>query len=388
MRQDRQGVRTAQDLERKYKLAEMRKMFELSDNTIVTINKIIENFVNTIVGTLDNFEGVEDGQIATYFYDGTPTLETLPTSAWEDEFENHVNDMYYDREQGKAYTFTMSEGVFSWVEVTDEDKIKVLAMANATRDAEDHKRRIFLEQPLPPYDNGDLWLKDGVIYACQISKPITEVYEKYDFILYAQYSGDTLALKVGTELEVLRGTVLKIIEDTDFLKVELKDLDANTTSNIELLMKSLSTLITDEQGQSMMTQTSDGWQFSMKSYIEKMNSNSDSIEEVKSDVEGTKADVENVASQVKSLEEKTTYINMGTRAGQPCIELGAVDSDFKIIITNTEILFVVGSNVPAYFTNEALCISKAIVENEMQIGSMAWVKRPNKHISFLPKGVI
>ena len=388
MRQDRQGVRTAQELERKYNLAGMQKAFELSETGITRIDQILQDYVNTIVGTLETFEGLEDGQIGTYFYKGVPSLETEPTISWTDIFENHINDYYYDRDNGKAYTFTQSEGVFSWVEVKDEDKIKVLALANATVDAKDNKRRIFLEQPIPPYDNGDLWLKDGVIYCCQISKPSTEAFETHDFIVSSQYAGDTLAIKIGKELEVLHGTVLKVIEDADQFKAEINNLDTEQTSSIELIKNALSTLITDENGQSMMKQTTDGWVFEMKNILETLSTTSEKVSDIEGDVSSNTSDVANIEKMVKTLEEKTTYVNVGQRDGQPCIELGAKDSDFKVIITNTEILFMEGSSVPASMSNETMHIEKASIKQEIQIGTMAWVKRANGHISFMPKGVI
>lgn len=379
-RQDRQGVRTAQQLERKYRLAEMQKAFEQTENGLTQINKILQDFVNIVVGTLDNFEGLSDGHITTYFSSGVPSLDT----EWEDNKETHINDLYYDKETGKAYTFTLSGGVFSWEEVTDENKIKVLALANATTDAKDGFRRIFVKEPIPPYDNGDLWLKDGVIYICQIAKPSTEVFESHDFIVSSQYAGDTLAIKIGAELEVLKGTVLKVIEDADFLRVEVNDLDNETQSSIELIKNALSTLITDENGQSMMKQTSDGWVFEMKSIIETLQSNSDKVSELETSLSETKTDAENTDVIVKQLVDKTTYISIGeTTDGEACIILGSDDSDFKLVITQTQILFMEGAETPAYMTNKTMVITKAYIKDQLQIGTMAWVKRANGHISFM-----
>lgn len=384
-RQDRQGVRTAQDLERKYKLAEMQKAFEQTEGSLTRINQILQDFVNTVVGTLTNFEGLNDGHITTYFGSGVPSMETEPTISWTESLENYVNDLYYDKEEGKAYTFLeTSENGYEWVEVTDENKIKVLAMANATTDATDGFRRIFVEEPKPPYDNGDLWLKDGVIYICQISKPSTEAFDSHDFIISSQYSGDTLAVQIGKELEVLRGTVLKIKEDADFLRVELTDLDSETTSSIELIKTALSTLITDEHGQSMMKQTSDGWVFEMKGIIETIQSNSDKVEEVGEGLADAQANAENTNEVVTQLVEKTSYIEMGqTDEGEACIILGSQESDFKLVITQTKILFMEGTETPAYMTNKTMVITKATINEYMQIGTMALVKRANGHISFM-----
>ena len=388
MRQELNMVRTAQDLERKYNLAGMHEAFKLKDNTLTRVEQILQDFVNTIVGTLETFEGLEDGQIGTYFYKGVPSLETEPTTSWTDIYANHINDLYYDKDTGKAYTFTSSDGVFSWVEIEDADKVKVMALANATVDTKDSYRRLFLEQPVPPYDNGDLWLKDGVIYCCQISKPITEVYEVHDFIVSSQYAGDTLAIKNGKELEVLKGTVLKVIEDAEQFRVDLTDLDNDTTSSIELIKNALSTLITDENGQSMMKQTTDGWVFEMKNILETLTTTSEKVADLETDVTNNTSDVGDVEKVVKRLEEKTTNISLGQRDGKPSIILSAEGSNFKVEITNTAILFMEGASVPAHISNETLHIEKASIDQEIEIGSMAWVKRANGHISFMPKGVM
>lgn len=386
-RQDRQGVRTAQDLERKYKLAEIRKAFEQSEQNLTKVNKIMQDFVNAIIGSLDNLNGLSDGHITTYFYEGVPTLETVPTTAWQNGYEEHINDHYYNKDSGKAYIFVVNDEVYSWEEVIDESKIKALAMANATIDTKDGLRRLFLEEPIPPYDNGDLWVKDGIIYACQISKPETEVFENHDFILSSEYDGDALAIKVGKELEVLKGTVLKIVEDASQLKVEVADLDTDTTSSIELLKSQLATLIVDENGQSMMTQTSDGLKFEMKSILETMNTTSSKVSDLEGNSAITQEEVERIDNVVKKLEEKTSYVEITERDGQPCIELGASDSEFKVVITNTAILFLEGTLTPAHINNETMHIKNASIENELSIGKLAWVKRGNGHVSLMAKGV-
>ena len=51
----------------------------------------------------------------------------------------------------------------------------------------DGKRRIFVIQPTPPYDNGDLWIKDNEIYICQISKKEGQPYQEQDFINNLKY---------------------------------------------------------------------------------------------------------------------------------------------------------------------------------------------------------
>ena len=69
--------------------------------------------------------------------------------------------------------------------------------------------------------------------------------------------------------------------------------------------------------------------------------------------------------------------------GDPCIELGKSDNDFKVRITNTSIDFMEGSSRIAYLSNRSLYIEKAIIKDELQIGEgsgYVWKKRSNGHM--------
>lgn len=387
IKQDGARVRTAHDLEQKYNLAGMKRAFELRETAITKIDQILHDFVNTIIGKLENFDGLEDGHLIVYFYEGEPSLEKLPTTEWAN-WDLQINDLYYDRETGYAYIFKKVEGEYIWEQTTDKDIIKVLALANATTDAKDNKRRLFVKQPTPPYDNGDLWINDDIIMVCQIAKPEDGVYEEYDFIKSSDYTGDTLAIKIGNELVVLKGTVLKIIEDNDYLRVEVANLDSKTQSAIEVLTNQISTLVVDKDGNSMMTQTGDGWVFEMESIVEKVDNTSNQVNDLEGKVNENGEKVDSLGNSIAEVEEKTAYMKVMTKDGKPWFELGVEDSEFKVILTNTDLLFAEGNKYPAYMNNETMYIDKAMIQNEIQIGSMTWIKRPNRHVSFLPKGVI
>jgi hypothetical protein len=82
------------------------------------------------------------------------------------------------------------------------------------------------------------------------------------------------------------------------------------------------------------------------------------------------------------------YVKIGTYKDEqgteePCIELGEKDSDFKLIITNTRILFMDGNDAPAYITNNALRIKKAVVEDELYFGQFAWRERENGNMGII-----
>jgi hypothetical protein len=81
------------------------------------------------------------------------------------------------------------------------------------------------------------------------------------------------------------------------------------------------------------------------------------------------------------------YVKIGTYENEPCILLGESDSDFKLVITNTRILFMEGTDVPAYINNKSLHISKAVIEEELQQGGFVWKVRQNGNMGLVWKGV-
>lgn len=223
MKQDRNGVRTAQDLERKYNMATMQKAVRQSEEGINKTNATMEKFVNEVTNKLDAAQKMLDGKVDIWFYSGVPTLTNAPANEWPvEEYKLHMDDLYYDTSKGQAYRFTPLNNTYMWDLIQDQDTVRALALANSAKDTADSKRRVFVVEPSPPYDNGDLWLKDQEIYVCQISKPAGETYADKDFIVATKYTDDTVATQVGDNLEVVRGTVTTIKESMDAFKIDIE----------------------------------------------------------------------------------------------------------------------------------------------------------------------
>lgn len=88
--------------------------------------------------------------------------------------------------------------------------------------------------------------------------------------------------------------------------------------------------------------------------------------------------IDSVEKNINYLAEKTEYISVGTDDdGNPYIELGKKDSDFKLRITNEKLELYDGSSTPAYISNQKLMIKKAEVIDELRFGNFVWAKRPN-----------
>ena len=155
-------------------------------------------------------------------------------------------------------------------------------------------------------------------------------------------------------------------------------------STIKQLSDSIAMLVTDSNGSSMMTQTSNGWTFNISSITDSLNNAVNNLDNLIGSVNQANSTLNNLKQLTDDLSAKTAYINMTTdETGAPCIELGKVGNDFKVRITNTSVDFIEGSSKIAYVSNQALFIEKAIIKNELQIGEskgFIWKTRSNGNL--------
>ena len=172
---------------------------------------------------------------------------------------------------------------------------------------------------------------------------------------------------------------------------ESADLAQSTANNAESLIKqlsdSISMLITDGNGTSLMTQTENGWTFSTSEIQAAVDATSEGLDALTNELGSTSGAVSVLQQAVKDLGVLSEYIKIGTYEGEPCIELGESDSEFKLRITNTRIMFMEGSGIPAYFTNQSMHIKKAVIEEELQQGGFVWKVRSNGNMGLVWKGV-
>ena len=161
---------------------------------------------------------------------------------------------------------------------------------------------------------------------------------------------------------------------------------SNAETLIAQLKDSISMLVTDGNGTSLMTQTEDGWTFSTADIQDKVNTVSENLEALTTEVGDTNQTIDILQQAVEDLGVIAEYVKITTYEDEPCIELGEGDSEFKLRITNTRMMFTEGSNVLAYFNNQSLHIKKAVVEEELQQGGFVWKARSNGNVGVVWKG--
>lgn len=155
----------------------------------------VNNFIsNTYTTDINNLQSQIDGQIETFFYDYEPTLQNIPASGWttNEERKKHEGDLFYWKSKGYAYRFMQDGATWKWQLVQDTDITLALAAAEKAQDTADHKRRVFVVQPEPPYDIGDLWTQgsNGDLMRCRVARA-SGSYDSSDWEKASKYTDDS-----------------------------------------------------------------------------------------------------------------------------------------------------------------------------------------------------
>lgn len=155
----------------------------------------VNNFIsNTYTTDINNLQSQIDGQIETFFYDYEPTLQNIPASGWttNEERKKHEGDLFYWKSKGYAYRFMQDGATWKWQLVQDTDITLALAAAEKAQDTADHKRRVFVVQPEPSYDIGDLWAQgsNGDLMRCKVARA-SGSYDSSDWGKASKYTDDS-----------------------------------------------------------------------------------------------------------------------------------------------------------------------------------------------------
>lgn len=189
----------------------------------------LADFTESVTSDLSDLQNQIDGSIATWFYAGIPTLTNNPAIDWTDtETKNqHLGDLYYDTNTGYAYRFMVQNGSYSWGRITDSDVTKALEDAANAQDTADSKRRVFVSQPTPPYDVGDLWVQgeNGDILRCATPRA-SGSYVAGDWVLASKYTDDSA-------LEIFEGQVADIYSTKAELETATDSITATVEENFE-----------------------------------------------------------------------------------------------------------------------------------------------------------
>lgn len=184
-------------------LSALKRIDELETDTVEKIQENVTQFALEILrinDDIDNLQDQLDGNITQWTYNYDPTLTNYPASEWiaQHTESEHIGDVFYNSTNGYAWRWMRGEDdTYSWVEISDSAVIEALAKATQAYDLADGKRRIFITQPIPPYDAGDLWVQGstGDVLVCTYpdGRTSSEVFVASDWTKASKYTDDTRA---------------------------------------------------------------------------------------------------------------------------------------------------------------------------------------------------
>lgn len=173
-----------------------------------TDDSALKNFINgDFANAIDTMTEQIDGKIETWFQTSDPA------SNWTTNAEKakHVGDMWYNSSTKllKCYrkTFRFVNGsvsvVYVWHTIEDKKAIDAYDAASKAQDTADGKRRVFVAQPYPPYDVGDLWVDGKELRRC-ITARASGLWNTNDWVVAVYYDNTQTTIDGGI---VTSGTI-------------------------------------------------------------------------------------------------------------------------------------------------------------------------------------
>lgn len=196
-------------------------------------------------------------------------------------------------------------------------------------------------------------------------------------------SGYSTTTKMNAAIELMANGITSTVSSTYATKEAAEQAsESATTANgrldsaesiIQQLSNCIATFVRDENGESMMTNTGNGWFFSMKETNENVTGLREALETLRTNAGDTRTAIDILKQALEDHGETLEYVTVTTYEDEPCIVLGESDSDFKLLITNTRIMFMNGSNVPTHINTDGLVTQNIKVECEIIQGGFAMV---------------
>lgn len=195
-------------------LSEWQELQKQLNDTQDAANEAKDYIDNTLPEEFASINKKLDGVVENWFYPYTPTLDNEPAASWirDGEEANHEGDTFTNTQQyvdddttpdaGKSWRWVKEDGAWKWTVIADSDAVKALQQAAAAMDTADSKRRVFVVEPTPPYDVGDMWAQgpNGDIMRC-IKSRSTGSYTDSDWDKASKYTDDSAVEEVKGRLD-------------------------------------------------------------------------------------------------------------------------------------------------------------------------------------------
>lgn len=173
-----------------------------------TDDSALKNFINgDFANAIDTMTEQIDGKIETWFQTSDPA------SNWTTDAEKakHVGDMWYNSSTKSLScyrkTLRLVNGtatvIYVWRTIEDKKAIDAYDAASKAQDTADGKRRVFVAQPYPPYDVGDLWVDGKELRRC-ITARASGSWNTNDWVVAVYYDNTQTTIDGGI---VTSGTI-------------------------------------------------------------------------------------------------------------------------------------------------------------------------------------
>lgn len=173
-----------------------------------TDDSALKNFINgDFANAIDTMTEQIDGKIETWFQTSDPA------SNWKTNAEKakHVGDMWYNSNtkllkcyrQTSRFVNGIGTVAYIWQTIEDKKAIDAYDAASKAQDTADGKRRVFVAQPYPPYDVGDLWVDGKELRRC-ITARASGSWRTNDWVVAVYYDNTQTTIDGGI---VTSGTI-------------------------------------------------------------------------------------------------------------------------------------------------------------------------------------
>lgn len=182
------------------KNGEKKTLEEIAAETLENKNYIN----NTLPGILDGFKNQIDGKVESWFQ------ENDPSANWTNNDE-HLGDMWYNPSTRDLCYFdikkiTIGNNIrryYVWTKVEDSKAIAAYEAASKAQDTANGKRTVFVAEPKPPYQVGDLWVDGKELRRCVTAKT-SGTYVATDWAIAVYYDNTKTTIDGGI---VTSGTI-------------------------------------------------------------------------------------------------------------------------------------------------------------------------------------
>lgn len=313
-------------------------------NAIGATQDEFDKFVDeTYKNQMSNIQAQIDGQIQSYFYDYEPTLTNVPASEWttEDDKIKHMGDLFYNSETGLGYRFSYIDNTWVWEELKDTDVGRALANAENALNVANNKRRVFVVQPTPPYDVGDLWITDNKeLKSCIIAKNIGD-YEETDWqdFVYKE------------QIENANELINTVNESVAQLTIEKDNINATVSETITRL-----------ENDYMTTEQVEAENQTMKDDLDIIKQQQASMELTSSGLQIQIDEINN--NGVKTVKNTTVDVD------EDGVTVGKSDSEFSTTMSNTGTYMYSYDKQIAKYDKDGAEMYNLTVQNEAIIGNL------------------